>query len=533
MTGRDRSPGLTGITAQVRMLVFGTVLLVVVAGLIGMTGVGIATRTVDRLTDELLPASDANEAVLQNMTDAETGLRGWVATGDRTFLEPYLAGRRELGVEQAVLRRFAEQHPELRPAVAAQSAAVQDWFDDYSEPRLRSPAGPTNVSLQRLLVGKQKFDLVRRANAVVDQQLSGLLDDTTRSARRQLLWIVGVLLFVAALGGIASLFGRRVADRITTPLVDMQRTVDRLAAGDADARATVSGPREVRRVGQALNNFADQNARLLDLERQAVERLQELDRAKTDFVSNVSHELRTPLTSISGYIELFEDGFIERINPQQRAMLGVVNRNVERLHSLIEDLLTLSRVESEAFRSTFDVLDVNHLVSDAAHDLTATAAERGITIHEVLPPRPMVMHGDASQVSRALLNLVSNAVKFSHDGGEVTVRVRQVGAHVTVEVADAGIGIPAGDMGSLATRFFRAANAVDAEISGTGLGLRIVHTIMDNHGGRLEVESVEGEGTTARMVLPLSDVVVPAAVRRVHEALEAVREREENAAADR
>ena len=533
MTRRDRAPRLAGITAQVRMLVFGTVLLVVLAGLTGLAGVGIATRTVDRLTDELVPASDANEAVLQDMTDAETGLRGWVATGDRTFLEPYFAGRRGLADEQAVLRRFAREHPEMRAAVEAQSAAVQDWFDAYAEPRLRQPAGPTHVSRQRLLAGKQSFDRVRGANAVVQRRLSGLLDDTGRSARRELLWIVGLLLLVAALGGVAALFGRRVADRITTPLVDMQQTVDRLAAGDADARATVSGPREVRRVGQALNNFADQNARLLDLERQAVERLQELDRAKTDFVSNVSHELRTPLTSISGYIELFEDGFIERINPQQRAMLGVVNRNVERLQSLIEDLLTLSRVESEAFRSTFDVLDVNHLVSDAVHDLRATAAERGIAIHEVLPPRPMVMQGDASQLSRALLNLLSNAVKFSHDDGQVTVRVRQAGADVTVEVADAGIGIPAGDMGNLATRFFRAANAVDAEISGTGLGLRIVHTIMDNHGGRLEVESVEGQGTTARMVLPLSDVVVPAAVRRVHEALEAVREREENTPADR
>ena len=95
----------------------------------------------------------------------------------------------------------------------------------------------------------------------------------------------------------------------------MQQTVDRLAAGDTDARTTVAGPREMRRVGEALNNFADQNARLLDLERDAVQRLERLDRAKSDFVSNVSHELRTPLTSIAGYIELFEDGFLERLEP--------------------------------------------------------------------------------------------------------------------------------------------------------------------------------------------------------------------------
>jgi signal transduction histidine kinase len=309
-------------------------------------------------------------------------------------------------------------------------------------------------------------------------------------------------------------FARRVADRITTPLVDMAQTVDRLAAGDTGARTTVGGPDEVRRVGEAVNNFADQSTRLLELEREAVARLQALDRAKTDFMSTVSHELRTPLTSIAGYVELLEDGFVHGISPQQRGMLDVVNRNVERLRSLIEDLLTLSKVESESFRTTFDVLDLNHLVSDVAHDLRVTAARRDITIAEAVSPRPMVVRGDAAQLSRALLNLVANAVKFSHDGGEVVVRVRQSGAEAQVEVADRGIGIPAEDLPNLATRFFRASNAVDAEIVGTGLGLRIVKTVLDNHNGRLEVTSVEGEGTTARIVLPLAPEALPDAVRR-------------------
>jgi len=202
-------------------------------------------------------------------------------------------------------------------------------------------------------------------------------------------------------------------------------------------------------------------------------------------------------------VELFEDGFIQPITAQQQGMLDIVNRNVERLRGLIEDLLTLSQVEADAFRTTFDLLDLNHLASDVAHDLGASAGQRGITIRQVLPPRPMVMLGDAAQLSRALLNLVANAVKFSRDGGEVTLRVRQAGPEAVVEVTDHGIGIPAEDLPNLATRFFRASNAVDAEISGTGLGLRIVHTVLDNHAGRLEVDSVEGEGTTMTVHLPV------------------------------
>ncbi|NUR07302.1 MAG: HAMP domain-containing protein [Nocardioidaceae bacterium] len=503
-----------GVTAQVRTLVVGMVLLVAVAGLAGLVGVAVAIATVSRLADEVLPASDANHAVLQRMTDAETGLRGWVATDDDAFLQPYQAARRALPAERRTLRRYAADHPGLRAAVARQDRAVSDWFQRYAEPRLRDPAGPGNVSHQRLLFGKSRFDQVRSANAEVEDRLNADLNDARLDTFQQLPWVVAVLVLVAFLGGVASLVARRVANRISEPLVDMERTVDRLAAGETDARAAVGGPREVRRVGEALNNFADQNARLLDLEREAVTRLKALDRAKTDFVSNVSHELRTPLTSIAGYVELFEDGFINEITPQQRAMLQVVSRNVERLRNLIEDLLSLSQVEAQAFRTSFDVLDLNHLVSDTAHDLGPSAAQRRVTLTQVLPPRPMVMRGDASQLSRALLNLLSNAVKFSHEGGEVTVRVRQVGPDGYVEVSDRGIGIPADDMSSLATRFFRASNAVDAEIGGTGLGLRIVNAVLDNHNGRLEMESVEGEGTTARMVLPLAADTVPEAVRR-------------------
>ena len=262
-----------------------------------------------------MPAADANDAVLQDMTDAETGLRGWVATDDETFLEPYRRGRTQAIRDQLRLQQYAEQHPDVRRAVARQAAAVEDWFASYAEPRLDLPAGPASVSHQRFLVGKQKFDRVRAANAAVGAKLSAALEESRATAARELPWIVGILVFVAVLGAVASLFARRVAGRITQPLVEMQRTVDRLAAGDTEARTTVSGPREVRRVGEALNNFADQNARLLVLERQAVERLENLDRAKSDFVSNVSHELRTPLTSIAGYVELFEDGFLGPAEP--------------------------------------------------------------------------------------------------------------------------------------------------------------------------------------------------------------------------
>ena len=497
---------LSGIRAQLRALVFALILLVVLVGVTGVGGVVMVTGTVDTVTQRVGPAAAANRAVLQDLTDAETGLRGWIATGNEIFLQPYTRGLNRLPRDERQLRRLTRGEQPLAGLVARQEAAAHDWLQNYARVRLTLRPGAATINQDLFIIGKEKFDRIRRANLRVGTKLDSRIREANQTASQQLRLTIALAALIALLGAAMGwVFGTRVAARISRPLVLMQRTVDRLAAGDSSARAVPSGPREVRKVAYALNEFAEENDRVRALESQVVEQLRDLDRAKDDFLSTVSHELRTPLTSIAGYVELFEDEFAERLTPQQTTMLTAVQRNVQRLRGLIEDLLTLSKAEAEAFRTSFDVLDLTHLTSDVAHDLRAVAAERGITISEVHPTRAMVLRGDYAQLSRALLNLVSNALKFSPDGGDVTIRVKQSGDHVHIEVTDHGIGIPAAEMSHLATRFYRASNAVDAKITGTGLGLRIVQAIADNHGGRLELESVEGEGTTARLVLPLTE----------------------------
>lgn len=497
---------LSGIRAQLRALVFGLILLVVLVGVTGVGGVVMVTGTVDTVTHRVGPAAAANHAVLQDLTDAETGLRGWIATGHKVFLQPYYNGVQRLPRHEKQLRRLTRDEPQLAGLVARQQEVAHEWLQNYARVRLTLPPGAASINEQLFRIGKEKFDRIRQANARVASRLSARITQANQTASRQLRLTILLAALIALLGAAMGwVFGTRVAARISRPLVLMQRTVDRLAAGDSSARAVPSGPREVWKVAYALNEFAEENDRVRALESQVVEQLRDLDRAKDDFLSTVSHELRTPLTSIAGYVELFEDEFADRLTPQQTTMLTAVQRNVQRLRGLIEDLLTLSKAEAEAFRTSFDMLDLTHLTSDVAHDLRAVAAGRGITISEVHPTRPMVLRGDYAQLSRALLNLVSNALKFSPDGGDVTIRVKQSGDHVHIEVTDHGIGIPSAEMSHLATRFYRASNAVDAKISGTGLGLRIVRAIADNHGGRFELESVEGEGTTARLVLPLTE----------------------------
>ncbi|MGI5198996.1 ATP-binding protein [Streptomyces sp. CA-288835] len=252
--------------------------------------------------------------------------------------------------------------------------------------------------------------------------------------------------------------------------------------------------------GRALHT-----ALLYKQETHLVEKLRALDKAKSDFLSTVSHELRTPLTSIVGYLELLKDEETGPLTEPQQHMLDVVDRNANRLRTLIEDLLTLSRIESGAFSSKKGPVDLCRLVASAADAIRPTAGAASVTVETRLPSRPLVLRADSDQLDRVLMNLLSNAVKFTPEGGKVTVRAEARDRQAVLSVSDTGMGIPADEQEKLFQRFFRASNATDAAIPGTGLGLTIVRTIVANHGGEIQVSSEEGHGTTFTALLPIAD----------------------------
>jgi signal transduction histidine kinase len=245
--------------------------------------------------------------------------------------------------------------------------------------------------------------------------------------------------------------------------------------------------------------MADENDRARAVEARVVEQLRDLDAVKSDFVSNVSHELRTPLTSILGYLELLEDELDGEDGELE--LVRAASRNVARLGELVDDLLALTRTESQ----TTDLvpLDLAALTRDVVTDLRVASSQHGVEIRLGLPGSPVPVLADAGQVARVLTNLISNAVKFSQGASEVAVSVGAEGQQALVAVEDHGIGIPAHELDQLGSRFYRASNAVGLGITGTGLGLRIVQAIVDNHHGSVDLRSEEGVGTTVRVRLPL------------------------------
>jgi PAS domain S-box-containing protein len=239
-------------------------------------------------------------------------------------------------------------------------------------------------------------------------------------------------------------------------------------------------------------------------EREAVQRLTEIDQVKDRFVSSVSHELRTPITNIVGYLELLMDGVYGETGEEQGRALSRIETNSRRLLTLIDDLLTLSSMESLDQPRTIAPVDLVNVIRRAEEIVRPGLLRRDLRLDVDLPDQPVVIPGDASQLERVVINLATNAVKFTLDGGRVTLRLfgASNGTGPVIEVEDTGIGIPDGDQEMLFSRFFRAAQARETAVPGSGLGLSIAKSIVELHGGEISATSVYGSGSTFRVEFP-------------------------------
>lgn len=236
------------------------------------------------------------------------------------------------------------------------------------------------------------------------------------------------------------------------------------------------------------------------------ERLREADRLKDEFVALISHDLRTPLTSIIGYVELAQE---EELAADVRSHLQVVSRNGERLLALVNDLLFVARLQAGELSLDPDDVELDGVVRETVEAVEPRAAAKGIALTCALDLVPQA-HADRRRLLQLLDNLLSNAVKFTPAGGSVHVALGRENGAAVLEVTDTGIGIAPGDQRLLFERFFRAENAVERQVPGTGLGLYISRVIAEAHDGSLSVRSELGHGSTFRLELPLVPAAVPA-----------------------
>lgn len=230
----------------------------------------------------------------------------------------------------------------------------------------------------------------------------------------------------------------------------------------------------------------------------------EITQMKNEFVSTVSHELRTPLTSIKGYVDLILDGDAGEINEIQQEFLSIVKENSDRLVELINDMLDISRIESGRIHLKVEPQYLPDLITGAVDTFRAVLSQSDRDIKTDVPADLQPVAADSDRVRQVLINLISNALKYSPRGGDVTVAAQEVDGKVKVSVTDQGLGISEEDQRLLFTKFYRVDSAITREIGGTGLGLSICKSIIELLGGEIGVDSELGEGSTFWFTLPVA-----------------------------
>ncbi len=260
--------------------------------------------------------------------------------------------------------------------------------------------------------------------------------------------------------------------------------------------------RDIEVYSTLVRNDLDEELGILCVFRD-VSREREVERMQSEFVSLVSHELRTPLTSIVGYVDMLLDGDAGDLNELQLDFLSVVRRNSDRLTTLISDLLDVSRIESGSIKLRWETFDIKDLLRDLAGNLRPQFESKGQRLTLDLSGGESNVSGDIGRLTQVFTNLLSNANKYTPEGGSVGVSTRQEDNRIEISIEDTGIGLSPEDQGRLFTKFFRSDDPSIRAISGSGLGLWLSKSLVEMHGGEISFTSELGKGSTFKVRLPL------------------------------
>lgn len=233
-----------------------------------------------------------------------------------------------------------------------------------------------------------------------------------------------------------------------------------------------------------------------------VTRLKKLEKTRADFVANVTHEIRTPLTAIIGYLETIQGGAFANIEDTKR-FVDIVLKQAQRLNRLVEDLMTISKIELGEMNFHFENVALNDALAGVLPLAQPKAKLKNISLNNLVSADLSPVRADRDRLSQIFVNILDNAVKFTPDNGAITISANEESGFIIVKVTDSGIGIPRDEIGRLGERFYRVDKTRSRELGGTGLGLSIVKHLMLVHGGKMEIESRLGYGTTVSLFFPV------------------------------
>ncbi|HWY70545.1 MAG TPA: CHASE3 domain-containing protein [Terriglobales bacterium] len=452
---------------------------VIVLALLGTVGI-VSQRTIIGLIEDSKWVTHTHvvlellQQVSFRMSQAEAAIRGYVITGDTTFEAQYEGIRKQ----------------------------VPDLISELRTQTLDNPGEQSNISSLETLLEKR----------------FATMDEGIRVRKS------GGLQAILALGSTGP--GRKLSAEISALTAQMRGDEDRLLV-DRNMRAQASARRAFLVVLSALvvAMFAVIGSVVLVF--RDLTRRQQIERMKSEFVSVVSHELRTPLTSIHGSLALLASGLLGRVDAKGTRMLEIAVSNTDRLIRLLNDILDIEKLDSGKMDIRQMQCSARELIEHAIDVMRPMAQNQHITLSA--KKSELFIYADRDQCIQCLTNLLSNAIKFSEPGGMVKVAAKSIGTHAQFEVSDQGRGIPENKKNSIFERFHQVDTSDSRKRGGTGLGLAISRSIVEQHGGKIWVESQLGIGSTFFFTVPLAQTHNPNPTLYA-ESTETVRsERESNA----
>jgi signal transduction histidine kinase len=318
-----------------------------------------------------------------------------------------------------------------------------------------------------------------------------------------------VIVFGVASIGLALGLGFVISWSFILPVRAADGFLERVATGDFTASIAVPNRDEFGALAERMNHMSGELHQLYDEQRRTAQQLRALNselerasKAKSDFLASMSHELRTPMNAILGFTEMIRDGIYGDIPDDVREPVADIHTCGKQLLSLINNVLDLSKIEAGRMDLALGDYVVDDVVGPVRQALRSLAAAKGVDLDVVVPAETPLCFGDGKRLTQCVMNLAGNALKFTREG-RVVIRVEVQGDDLLFAVSDTGIGIPAEQVGHIFEEFRQADVTVSREFGGTGLGLSITRKLVELHGGRIWVESVEGKGSTFFFRVPV------------------------------
>ena len=367
---------------------------------------------------------------------------------------------------------------------------VQEAFADGSGAFAQRPSQTLGTTLLYYAKAVRKPDgtLLGVVRVAVPTEVLHVELDNLRLAMSGIAFI-GVLLALA--------LGWTIARRVAIPIREMVQVAEAMRAGRYGYKVRTITDDELGRLGASLNRLGSELTN-------KISELHRLETVRRDFVANVSHEIKTPLTSIKGYVETLLEGAVDEPEHSRR-FLEKIERNSERLSNLVQDLLSLAKIEAEEDELKLSHIEWAEVMSSVLARNEDAIQQKNLRIKTNTPSAPVLVLGEREAMTQVLDNLLTNAIKYTPGGGLITLTISAKGGVCKLEVEDTGIGIPPEHLGRIFERFYRVDKARSRELGGTGLGLSIVKHLTAAMHGEVQVESTVGVGSRFTVKLQVAN----------------------------